>query len=199
MGIGAFRIRQPAPRCSQGSRHLPTTEMGGRRKSPATGPVGTGGKSGLGIRKTGLMGAGLASFERPGGQFSLFLSSSRDFWNSFFFLSWNSRNFAALISITMLAVVKIAGQQFKVQKDQTLFVPRIAGNAGDKVEFGEVLLSHGDSFAIGKDVKAVIQAEIIEHLQGDKVIAFKMKRRKGFRKKHGHRTHYTKIRINEIA
>ena len=107
-------------------------------------------------------------------------------------------------SKTMLAVVKIAGQQFKVQKDQTLFVPRIAGNAGDKVEFGEVLLSHsttaaGDSLAVGKDVKAVIKAEIIEHLQGDKVIAFKMKRRKGFRKKHGHRTHYTKIRINEIA
>jgi large subunit ribosomal protein L21 len=99
----------------------------------------------------------------------------------------------------MLAVVKIAGQQFKVQKDQTLFVPRIAGNAGDKVEFGEVLLSHGDSLAVGKDVKAVIKAEIVEHLQGDKVIAFKMKRRKGFRKKHGHRTHYTKIKINEIA
>jgi large subunit ribosomal protein L21 len=143
-------------------------------------------------------------FPGPQPEFLLFLPSAGDFWDSFFFLSWNSRNFAALISITMLAVVKIAGQQFKVQKDQTLFVPRIAGNAGDKVEFGEVLLSHsktaaGDSFAIGKDVKAVIKAEILEHLQGDKVIAFKMKRRKGFRKKHGHRTHYTKIRINEIA
>jgi large subunit ribosomal protein L21 len=100
----------------------------------------------------------------------------------------------------MLAVVKIAGQQFKVQKDQTLYVPRIAGNAGDKVEFGEVLLSHGDdNLFVGKDVKAVIKAEIIDHVQGDKVIAFKMKRRKGFRKKHGHRTHYTKIRINEIG
>jgi len=107
-------------------------------------------------------------------------------------------------SKTMLAVVKIAGQQFKVQKDQTLYVPRLAGNAGDKVEFGEVLLSYsttatGDSLALGKDVKAVIKAEIIDHVQGDKVIAFKMKRRKGFRKKHGHRTHYTKIRISEIA
>lgn len=100
----------------------------------------------------------------------------------------------------MLAVVKIAGQQFKVQKDQTLFVPRIAGNAGDKVEFGEVLLSHGDDkIAVGKDVKTVIKAEILDQVKGDKVIAFKMKRRKGFRKKHGHRTHYTKIRINEIA
>jgi large subunit ribosomal protein L21 len=99
----------------------------------------------------------------------------------------------------MLAVVKIAGQQFKVQKDQTLYVPRIAGNAGDKVEFGEVLLSHGDNLSVGKDVKAVIKAEIVAHVQGDKVIAFKMKRRKGFRKKHGHRTHYTKIHISEIA
>jgi large subunit ribosomal protein L21 len=121
------------------------------------------------------------------------------FLGAFFFFSQNTRNFAALIIEIMLAVVKIAGQQFKVQKDQTLYVPRIAGNAGDKVEFGEVLLSHGDTLAIGKDVKAVIKAEIIDHVQGDKVIAFKMKRRKGFRKKHGHRTHYTKIRISEIA
>jgi large subunit ribosomal protein L21 len=103
----------------------------------------------------------------------------------------------------MLAVVKIAGQQFRVQKDQTLYVPRIAGNAGDKVEFAEVLLADpksggDDKLSVGKDVKAVIKAEIIDHVQGDKVIAFKMKRRKGFRKKHGHRTHYTKIRINEI-
>jgi large subunit ribosomal protein L21 len=104
----------------------------------------------------------------------------------------------------MLAVVKIAGQQFKVQKDQTLYVPRIAGNAGDKVEFAEVLLSYSksegsDNLSVGKDVKAVIKAEIVGHVQGDKVIAFKMKRRKGFRKKHGHRTHYTKIHISEIA
>jgi large subunit ribosomal protein L21 len=117
-----------------------------------------------------------------------------------FFFSPIPLTFAALISIFMLAVVKIAGQQFKVQKDQTLYVPRIAGNAGDKVEFAEVLLSHSDDqLSVGKDVKAVIKAEIIDHVQGDKVIAFKMKRRKGFRKKHGHRTHYTKIRISEIS
>jgi large subunit ribosomal protein L21 len=151
-----------------------------------------------------LLGPVIADFRRPGRQFSLFLPSAGVFSAAFFFLSWNSRNFAALISKTMLAVVKIAGQQFKVQKDQTLYVPRLAGNAGDKVEFGEVLLSYsttaaGDSLALGKDVKAVIKAEIIDHVQGDKVIAFKMKRRKGFRKKHGHRTHYTKIRISEIA
>ena len=100
----------------------------------------------------------------------------------------------------MLAVVKIAGQQFKVQKDQTLYVPRISGNAGDKVEFSEVLLVDGDgSLSVGSGVKTVIKAEIVGHVQGDKVIAFKMKRRKGFRKKHGHRTHYTKIKISDIA
>jgi large subunit ribosomal protein L21 len=100
----------------------------------------------------------------------------------------------------MFAVVKIAGQQFKVEKDQTLYVPQLAGNAGDKVEFSEVLLvDNNGSLSAGSTVKAVVKAEIVDHLQGDKVIAFKMKRRKGFRKKLGHRNHYTKIKINEIA
>ena len=100
----------------------------------------------------------------------------------------------------MFAVVKIAGQQFRVQKDQTLYVPRVAGNAGDNLEFSDVLLSNGDGkFSIGGDVKATVKVEILDQVQGDKVIAFKMKRRKGFRKKHGHRTQYTKIRISEIA
>ena len=81
-----------------------------------------------------------------------------------------------------------------------MYVPKLTGNAGDKVEFGEVLLSYGDDkLSVGSDVKATIKAEILGQVQGDKVIAFKMKRRKGFRKKHGHRTHYTKIRISEIA
>ncbi|MBZ5856893.1 50S ribosomal protein L21 [Flavihumibacter profundi] len=100
----------------------------------------------------------------------------------------------------MFAVVKIAGQQFKVEKDQTLYVPQLSGNAGDKVEFPEVLLvDNNGSLSTGASVKAVVKAEIVDHLQGDKVIAFKMKRRKGFRKKLGHRKHFTKIKINEIA
>jgi large subunit ribosomal protein L21 len=100
----------------------------------------------------------------------------------------------------MFAVVKIAGQQFRVQKDQTLYVPHVDGKAGDKIEFADVLMASDDGkLTLGADVKAVIKAEIIDHVKGDKVIAFKMKRRKGFRKKHGHRTHYTKIRINEIV
>jgi large subunit ribosomal protein L21 len=102
--------------------------------------------------------------------------------------------------ITMFAVVKIAGQQFKVQKDQEIFVQQLQGNIGDKVQFSEVLLiDNGGQLTVGTDVKSVVKAEILSHVQGDKVIAFKMKRRKGFRKKVGHRTHFTKIRINEIA
>ena len=101
----------------------------------------------------------------------------------------------------MLAVVKIAGQQFKVKAGDSLYVPRIEGKNGDKVEFAEVLLTDSDgTISHGKDVKAIVKAEIVSELvQGDKVIAFKMKRRKGFRKKHGHRTHYTQIKVTDIA
>lgn len=101
----------------------------------------------------------------------------------------------------MLAVVKIAGQQFKVKAGDSLYVPHIGGNNGDTLEFSEVLLTDTDgTISVGSAVKAIVKAEILTALvQGDKVIAFKMKRRKGFRKKHGHRTHYTKIQVTEIA
>jgi large subunit ribosomal protein L21 len=100
----------------------------------------------------------------------------------------------------MLAIVKIAGQQFKVEKGQTLYVPRVDGKAGDKVEFSEVLMTDNKGKVnAGADLKATVKAEIINQVQGDKVIAFKMKRRKGFRKKHGHRTHYSQIKIESIA
>ncbi|RYY90717.1 MAG: 50S ribosomal protein L21 [Chitinophagaceae bacterium] len=100
----------------------------------------------------------------------------------------------------MFAIVSIAGKQFKVEKDQTLYVPHLGGNTGDKVELGEVIMADNNgnlSFAKSSTLK--VQAEILDHVKGDKVIAYKQKRRKGFRKKHGHRTHYTKIRIAEIA
>jgi large subunit ribosomal protein L21 len=117
-----------------------------------------------------------------------------------FSFSPNPLTFAALILNYMFAVVKIAGQQFRVQKDQTLFVPRIEGNAGDSVEFAEVLLlSSEDKVSTGDSIKAKVSAEIVSHVKGDKVIAFKMKRRKGYRKKHGHRSHYTKIKVTGIA
>ena|SRR5687767_2921116 len=99
----------------------------------------------------------------------------------------------------MFAVVKIAGQQFKVEKDQTLYVPHLEGKAGDKLEFSEVVLSDNDGkLTVGSGLKTKVKAEIIDHVQGDKVIAYKQKRRKGFRKKLGHRTLYTQIRIKDI-
>jgi|SRR5438270_11625369 large subunit ribosomal protein L21 len=100
----------------------------------------------------------------------------------------------------MFAVVKIAGKQFKVEKDQTLFVPNLSGKAGDKVEFSDVVLADNNgNLSFAKGVKVKVQAEILDQVKGDKVIAYKQKRRKGFRKKLGHRTHYTKIRISNIA
>ena len=77
----------------------------------------------------------------------------------------------------MLAVVKIAGQQFKVQEGQSLYVPHLQGKTGDKVEFTDVLFTdNAGTVAAGSNVKATVKAEIISDLvQGDKVIAFKMK------------------------
>ncbi|MEO8962957.1 MAG: 50S ribosomal protein L21 [Ginsengibacter sp.] len=101
----------------------------------------------------------------------------------------------------MFAIVKIAGQQFRVQPDQSLFVPHLGGKQGDELEFSEVLLHDNEGkISIGSDTNVKVKAEIINDLvKGEKVIAFKMKRRKGFRKKHGHRTQYTHIRITGIA
>ena len=83
----------------------------------------------------------------------------------------------------MLAVVKIAGQQFKVEKDQTLYVPHLEGKAGDKMDF-EVLLADKDGkISVGSAVKTKVKAEILDQVKGDKVIAYKQKRRKGFHKK----------------
>ena len=99
----------------------------------------------------------------------------------------------------MFAVVKIAGKQFKVEKDQTLYVPKVGGKNGDKVEFSDVIMADNNGNLKFSNSGVKIQAEIIDQVKGDKVIAYKQKRRKGFRKKHGHRTHYTKIRISKIA
>ncbi len=103
--------------------------------------------------------------------------------------------------LDMLAIVKIAGQQFKVKAGDSLYVPHIEGKAGDSVEFSEVLFTqNGNDILSGAAVKAIVTAEIISDLvKGQKVIAFKMKRRKGFRKKHGHRTQYTHLKVTAIA
>ena len=98
----------------------------------------------------------------------------------------------------MIAVVKVGGQQYKVEKDQTLYVPHIEGKAGDKVDLEVLLVDADGKLSLGTDVKTKVNAEILDHVKGDKVIAYKQKRRKGFRKKIGHRTLYTQIKINSI-
>lgn len=100
----------------------------------------------------------------------------------------------------MFAVVRIAGQQFRVQEGQSLYVPHLEGKVGDTVELSDVLLlEKGGDVSTAPGLKATVKAEITGERQGDKVIAFKMKRRKGFRKKIGHRTLYTQLRIAKIA
>jgi large subunit ribosomal protein L21 len=99
----------------------------------------------------------------------------------------------------MIAVIKVAGQQFKVEKDQTLYVPHVDGKAGDKVNL-EVLLADADGkISVGSSLKTKVAAEILDQVKGDTVIAYKQKRRKGFHKKKGHRTAYTKIKVTSIA
>ena len=102
----------------------------------------------------------------------------------------------------MYAIVNIAGQQFKVAKDQHLFVHRLQGEEGASIEFGNVLLAEdGGAFKIGADALkgATVTAKIVSHLKGDKVIVFKKKRRKGYKKKNGHRQQFTKIEITGIS
>ena len=99
----------------------------------------------------------------------------------------------------MIAEIKVAGQQFKVENDQTLFVQHVAGNAGDKVNL-EVIIAEADGkLSVGSALKTIVSAEILDHVKGDTVIAYKQKRRKGFHKKKGHRTAYTKIKVSSIA
>lgn len=98
----------------------------------------------------------------------------------------------------MIAVVKVAGQQFKVEKDQTLYVPHLEGKAGDKLDLEVLLVDADGKLSVGEGVKSKVQAEIIDQVKGDTVIAYKQKRRKGFHKKKGHRTAYTKIKVTNI-
>ncbi len=101
----------------------------------------------------------------------------------------------------MYAIVDIAGKQFKVAPDQHIYAPLLTGEAGSSVELGNVLLmGEGDDLQVGAPSVsgARVAATIVEHVKGDKVIIFKKKRRKGYRKKQGHRQQYTKLLIDEI-
>jgi large subunit ribosomal protein L21 len=102
----------------------------------------------------------------------------------------------------MYAIVEIAGQQFKVQKDQKIFVHRLAEEAGKKVTFDNVLLIENDGkVQVGAPAidGAKVTAKVLQHLKGDKVIVFKKKRRKGYKVKNGHRQYLTQIEIEKIS
>ena len=101
----------------------------------------------------------------------------------------------------MYAIVEIAGQQFKVEKDQKVFVHRLQTEEGKKVAFDNVLLlADGDKVTVGAPAidGAQVGAKVLKHLKGDKVIVFKKKRRKGYRVKNGHRQALTEIQIENI-
>ena len=102
----------------------------------------------------------------------------------------------------MYAIVEIAGQQFKVAKDQKVFVHRLQTEEGKQVAFDNVLLvADGDNITVGAPAidGAQVGAKVLKHLKGDKVIVFKKKRRKGYRVKNGHRQFLTEIIIESIA
>ncbi len=102
----------------------------------------------------------------------------------------------------MYAIVEIAGQQFKVAKDQKVFVHRLATEEGKKVSFNNVLmLSDGGKVTIGAPAidGAQVGAKVLRHLKGDKVIVFKKKRRKGYQVKNGHRQALSEIVIESIV
>lgn len=102
----------------------------------------------------------------------------------------------------MYAIVNIQGQQFKVQKDQKLFVHRLPQNEGEKVEFSDVLLlDNGGNVKVGTPTVAgaSVKATVESHLKGDKITVFKKKRRKGYKVSRGHRQSFSRIVINDIS
>jgi large subunit ribosomal protein L21 len=102
----------------------------------------------------------------------------------------------------MYVIVDIAGQQFKVQKDQKIFVHRQEGEEGAELNFDKVLLVEDEGkVTIGNPTveNAKVTAKILDQVKGDKVIIFKKKRRKGYKLKRGHRQQFTQIQIEEIV
>jgi large subunit ribosomal protein L21 len=101
----------------------------------------------------------------------------------------------------MYAIVEIAGQQFKVEQNDEIFVHRLEGEPGIKIEFDQVLLLDNDGkISVGKPLLegTSITGKIVDHVRGDKVVVFKKKRRKGYEKESGHRQDFTRVMIENI-
>ena len=102
----------------------------------------------------------------------------------------------------MYAIVEIAGQQFKVSKDQKVYVHRLANEEGANVSFDRVLLiDNNGAITVGAPAinGASVEAKVLKHVKGDKVIVFKKKRRKGYKVKNGHRQLFTQKVIENIV
>ena len=97
----------------------------------------------------------------------------------------------------MYAIVDIKGKQFRVEKDQTIEIPKINDKVGSTVEFDKVLLTNDNGKIATKSSLKVI-AKVVSHEIADKVVVFKMKRRKGYQKKNGHKQQYTMIQIKDL-
>ncbi len=101
----------------------------------------------------------------------------------------------------MYAVVRTGGKQYRVAKDSILKVESLQGDVGSKLTLGEVLLLGGDKPKLGAPLVkgASVECEILEHGQGEKVVAFKKKRRKNTHRKRGHRQHFTAVKVLSIS
>lgn len=101
----------------------------------------------------------------------------------------------------MFAIVDIQGSQYKVQEKQTLFIPKVTGEKGSKLNFDKVLIFSPDAKAIevGTPIlKHNVEATILDHVKDEKIIVFKKKRRKGYKVRKGHKQQYTKVQIDKI-
>ena len=102
----------------------------------------------------------------------------------------------------MYAIVEIAGQQFKIEKDHKIFVHRLKAEEGSQIRFDRVMLVDNDgSIKVGSPTVtgASVSATVLNHLKGEKVLVFKKKRRKGYQKMNGHRQYMTAIKIDDIT
>jgi large subunit ribosomal protein L21 len=117
------------------------------------------------------------------------------------YLEANNKNIF-LSEFIMFAVVQFGGHQYKVRENDTIFVDRLAQDADASVTSDRVLLvANGDEVTVGTPVveSASVEATVVNHLKGDKVIVFKKKRRKGYQKSNGHRQHLTQLKIEKIT
>lgn len=101
----------------------------------------------------------------------------------------------------MFAVIRTGGKQYKVAKDDVITIERLDGDAGAKITFGEVMMLGGDSPKHGLPLikGASVTAEVVDQGKGEKVVAFKKRRRKNTHRKRGHRQHFTKVKITSIS